>query len=852
MTKQVRQSITPTHVLGSTGTAEGDTLGHRALADLKADLGLDAATGLPYDNSTSGLSATDVQAALDELASSVEQNNVILATTKVRRNLTVVPGSTVPRSGLNTWAFTTGNQAFIYELNLTEEDLDERNANRPITLRWPATGAFSDIPDYQEFAGTSGIGSRIDMSLDSSQNEYFATITLDATTTKLRLRWGATSTAACELPYILYQNQYIADTSTIDYKILTEKFAQSVAETSGDLYAAFERITIQGSAFSISRDGRILDIPASTISEVNIYVTGVLSAGEFATLVIEFLSIPAGWFRSISLGAHSGLAGGGAGVSNVFWVDNYAFIRLNATAANNLDPRYLPFRVDNRDAVTPTQTAQNIKIKVHGLFKGAIDPKKFTDIEAVKRYLSIKSARPAYVSALAPSDDFDIYPTLESAYVAGHKNIYINSGTFRMPRGLSINRDLILHGDNAQDEKPILCTSENVPEQSWTPTAADATVYYYATNINPNGLWEISSSGEISRMGVDTVVTGRRDQSASEAAVQSAADGAWWYGAGTEGTGVYMKPYGATISGKSYELPRYNETLLITSSAFEMRGVSVLWGSVFTVTARLSTVITNNCTIGRSGNDNGANVGIRTLWTDFNGDYLDAGDDGVDSNGSCSFITYGGIFRECRGDGLAPHGVGNNIYAYNAKFINNYKQGFVTVGSGNFFLNNCLASNNSDVDILVLLSGPNKSYIEFIDCVSDETRPVHSTSSLLTGKIINHNGPIIAVSGDIKIQNHVCLGAGTAFNIALGTVSLDNFNYRSNGTGINMSGGNLTAKDGQILRGSIGISKSGGTITLDSNRPINIPGTGVAGAPTTRTSGLSAGEIADLESVAAV
>jgi len=40
MTKQVRQSITPTHVLGSTGTAEGDTLGHRALADLKADLAL--------------------------------------------------------------------------------------------------------------------------------------------------------------------------------------------------------------------------------------------------------------------------------------------------------------------------------------------------------------------------------------------------------------------------------------------------------------------------------------------------------------------------------------------------------------------------------------------------------------------------------------------------------------------------------------------------------------------------------------------------------------------------------------------------------------------------------------------
>jgi hypothetical protein len=40
MTKQVRQGITPTHVIGSTGTGEGDTLGHRALDDFKGDLGL--------------------------------------------------------------------------------------------------------------------------------------------------------------------------------------------------------------------------------------------------------------------------------------------------------------------------------------------------------------------------------------------------------------------------------------------------------------------------------------------------------------------------------------------------------------------------------------------------------------------------------------------------------------------------------------------------------------------------------------------------------------------------------------------------------------------------------------------
>jgi hypothetical protein len=95
MTKQVRQSITPTHVLGSTGTAEGDTLGHRALADLKADLGLNAATGLPYSNSTSGLTATNVQAAIDELASSVEQGVVAQFTYD---RTTTSPAASIPRT----------------------------------------------------------------------------------------------------------------------------------------------------------------------------------------------------------------------------------------------------------------------------------------------------------------------------------------------------------------------------------------------------------------------------------------------------------------------------------------------------------------------------------------------------------------------------------------------------------------------------------------------------------------------------------------------------------------------------------------------------------------------------------
>jgi hypothetical protein len=54
------------------------------------------------------------------------------------------------------------------------------------------------------------------------------------------------------------------------------------------------------------------------------------------------------------------------------------------------------------------------------------------------------------------------------------------------------------------------------------------------------------------------------------------------------------------------------------------------------------------------------------------------------------------------------------------------------------------------------------------------------------------------------------------------------------------------------LRGTNGIVRTGGTITLDANSPVNVPESGTVGAPTTRTSGLTAGEVAALASVAAV
>ncbi len=60
MTKQVQQAIIPTHVLGSTGTADTSDLGYRALGSFKSDLGLGTSltsvnVALPLSSGTDAL-----------------------------------------------------------------------------------------------------------------------------------------------------------------------------------------------------------------------------------------------------------------------------------------------------------------------------------------------------------------------------------------------------------------------------------------------------------------------------------------------------------------------------------------------------------------------------------------------------------------------------------------------------------------------------------------------------------------------------------------------------------------------------------------------------------------------------
>jgi hypothetical protein len=161
MTKQVRQSITPTHVLGSTGTAEGDTLGHRALADLKADLALNnvdntsdatknSATAT-LTNKTINLANNTLQATSAQLAAAVADETgtgaLVFASSPA---LAGTPTAPTAAAGTNTTQVAT--TAFVQSAvsTLAEAILIGQVAQftYDITTTSPASSITRTVPQY--------------------------------------------------------------------------------------------------------------------------------------------------------------------------------------------------------------------------------------------------------------------------------------------------------------------------------------------------------------------------------------------------------------------------------------------------------------------------------------------------------------------------------------------------------------------------------------------------------------------------------------------------------------------------------------------------------------------------------
>jgi hypothetical protein len=182
------------------------------------------------------------------------------------------------------------------------------------------------------------------------------------------------------------------------------------------------------------------------------------------------------------------------------------------------------------------------------------------------------------------------------------------------------------------------------------------------------------------------------------------------------------------------------------------------------------------------------------------------------------------------------------------RFDSNGKQGMVSVGQGDYWMQGCGARGNASTDLLFLINNAAASTVDMQGNVGALVISCDAagTPSTITGKVANHRGPI-SCKANVDIVQHRCTGAAdNALNVDGGTVTAEDVYYVANTRGVNLTGGALTLKTGNILRNTTGMRQTAGTLTLDSAQPVNVFGN------TTQFSGVGASDQALTVAVSAV
>ncbi|RWC28167.1 MAG: hypothetical protein EOS70_28055 [Mesorhizobium sp.] len=799
---------------------------------------------------------------------------------KVKRYISMITATLVTQTGPDTWTRSSGTATWIGQFKLSAADIVERDAGRPITVRFPVTGAFSDVPDYQQFTSASvAIGSRVDMTYDAVNAEYYVTFVMDPTADIIRLRWSATAAATCAAPYVLYQGQVlISDLTTVGGRKRVDDWALEVAETSGDIFGGTHWTAGIGTLGEISLDQRTLSVPIGSRSDKALYVLGLLAPTDGYTLILELLEASTFNVSAISVTPDTGLGGGGGTAGRlVARHGNLLFYQGSAAAAAGAYARYMNLTIDNRNPGIASFVAGNLKVRVHALLKGYYNSYKLTDMAALKRAMSAKANRTGYVSTIVPVDSSDVYTSVPAAVAAGHRVVKLTgSAAYRLPVGLAIPRPLELDwhptGQPAGTTltRPRLYASSSIAAGDWVATAADPNVYYRVSAATPVGMWEVTTStGVITRMGIPTtdVLTGKVRISTSEAEVR-ANIGAYWWGVGTEGTGIYIRPFGDTLVGKTWEAPTGLSCIYAINTQVRLSNIVLNYSTGNSLYVRGGEIHTNNIEVGRCG-VNGAQFEEGARWYDVGNPSLafDAGNDGWGAN---SFIenpvhwTLGRTRAEDNQyDGFAPHGTFiyvRSVGMFRAK--NNGKQGFVSITPG-YYDFDIEATGNRSVDVLIQLGAgvaASEVYGRHWIAGRQGIQISHNTPSLVTGRIermtFRDGGGFIRtgnidvgflegsgddMAGGIVANNPVLYraesGTGTVFG-GRGTRYVTLFDLNSPST-TKLRGGNWT-------RSTNGIDQAvGATLDLDANNPINLFGN------TTQFTGVGAPDQAKVISVQA-
>lgn len=616
--------------------------------------------------------------------------------------------------------------------------------------------------------------------------------------------------------------------------------------------------------------GRTVIVPEGTRAELRIDASAFAPSDTIRIIFRASKAFRAGTFDCLP---HTGLPGGSGatllGRLRALGRGWFEYTRPNSSAASAAQASYLAVVLDNRSNGAAFVASGPVTFSDFWIAPNAAErPSLVTAPAVVMQALGDSGALTLWVDP-AGSDGASgsrgaPLATVSAALARGASRVMLRkSSAPHRTTGLVPSRPVEFigfsgTGDTASHAR--IWSSQRVVQSDFAATVSDAAVRFRPLAASPGAIWQMTGTGAVRFGRVQADPLGPRaafaQPEADEAGVRAGA-GRWWWGNGSEGLGLYLRPPADIWTGVGFEVP-------LADRGVDLAGVDVLFDGIEVAFARAnlaridrSTVRSRRSRFAHSGTSDGIDfTATPSHWID-EGDcsFEDAGDDGINTvGGGVTFVSLGGSSANRNvGDGIAPHGDGQTIKALNMQMTGNGKQGFVTIGTGHFELSGCDCRGNAERDILVLLGAlTSATTVRISGCTADECEVSADTASAIDADILEHRGPL-TLKANARVLGHTTNRAARGLRVDGGAVTVEDFSYRgSTVAGVDLRGGSLTLRSGEILRGATGISNSGGTLTLDATNPVNVPTSGTTGAPAIRTAGMTTEEVAMLASIAGV
>jgi hypothetical protein len=795
----------------------------------------------------------------------------------IGRQFAFVGPVNITQTALNTWTRPSGTATISLTFQLTPADIAERDAGRPVTLRIPYTGTWA--PTYRMYAGVSPIGSPVAMTNDSTNGEYYATITLDPTCTALNISGNSSTVTTFNRPYLVYQNEILLRSPTQAWYEQQEVWNNATPDTwSRNLLNSDGWTATFGSAPTPSQDGRTVTVPVGTICVTNCYIHGAVVAGEYVTVVVEALSMPGFNLRNITATGYNQGGFGGTAVAFQAKYGNYFFVQALATASAGSNPHYIKIQLDNR-TLDSSYTAASVELRIAGVFKGAGNIKSLLDQPGVMSALAVRNDLAAFVDPGQTASGSNFFTSLMPAYLAGYGEINLADAHYRLSLGLAVAGKVKIGrsvGAAETGSKPIISAGIQIVPASLTPTGADAHVYYYPLATVPTSsasgwaMWEVvTATGATTHLGIPPATSANLYLWRIAASEARANVGSYWWGAGSEGTGIYIRPYGDTTTGKVWEYPGY-QTMTACNSDLTLDHVDMRYSTNSCIEVIAGILRTNGITTGYCNYD-GAFFSKGAQWYDVQDPSL-ATETFNDGWGAETLTTNNVVWalgstkaNGCCSDGFAPHGSGgtSNGYIYissigSLQANNNGKDGFVTICPG--YYNFDIESSGCRAYAVYFVMNPGTTGLTEIygrTWITDSiaiTIPAGS-ESLIIGRVdkiqsrgTNPNRALLNLQCNVTfgvIEGYGgdfsgTIGAFPCVRLDGGSVTIDRLFAMRYSEGVYLTAGTLGILSGHVLRNTTGLKQTGGTFNLNANSPINVYGnttqfTGVSGADQAKT-----------------